>query len=127
MSTTAVGNDDASGTEPGRTAGLKPHAVLIPVPELDRAQDFDGRGGWGLAVTSAGLVQVTPPELRTSAAAQLSPHRARRCDAARLGAPYRATPAGRTSCLAAGRTPRGWAIAPSRSPIRSRRRTGLRW
>jgi hypothetical protein len=49
MPTTAVGNDDASGTEPGRTADLKPHAVLIPVPELDRAKDStvaaDGESG----------------------------------------------------------------------------------
>ena len=48
MPTTAVGDDDVGATEPGKTAGLQPHAVLIPVSELDRAEDFDYRRGWGL-------------------------------------------------------------------------------
>jgi putative nucleotidyltransferase with HDIG domain len=60
MPTSAVGNADASGTEPRMTAGLRPPAVLTPASDVDRANDFNDRHEGGLDVTPL-------PGLRNSA------------------------------------------------------------
>jgi catechol 2,3-dioxygenase-like lactoylglutathione lyase family enzyme len=61
MSTTDARSSDASGIASVGNADMKVEVIVIPVSDVDRANEFYGSLGWRRDVTPPGVTQFTPP------------------------------------------------------------------